>query len=262
MEIKLRDALLERIDSKVKLKDFYTFVNAVLARSTRLGMAIMITGMPGLDDDAQTHHRCYLKELVGRKVREVAVELLESRNCLKASLGMACINSALPLPEVYYEGDAIDAFEKLASKYKTAFIGHFPLAERWRAQGLPVDIVELSPGPGDVHWDKSHKLLAKTELLFLTGLTLVNGTFAEVIRRAPNTEYRILLGPTVPFSDVFYDFGIDLVGSVLLPNERQVLDYYQHGGGGLPGAPAGTFQTVCLTDSPDLKKFLKKVKKA
>ncbi|MDD2715074.1 MAG: DUF364 domain-containing protein [Candidatus Wallbacteria bacterium] len=259
MDSKLRDALLSRIDPKIKLKEFYTFVNAVLAKSKRLGMAIMITGMPGLDDDSQTHHRCYLKELVGRKVRDVAVEMLESRNCLKASLGMACISSALPLPDLYFEGDAIDAFEKLAASHKTAFIGHFPLAERWRDQGLPVDIVELSPGPGDILWSDSHQLLSKTELLFLTGLTLVNGTFEEVIRRTPNAKYRILLGPTVPFSDVFFDFGIDLVGSVLLPDERQVLDYYQHGGGGLPGAPAGTFQTVCLTRTPQLQKFLKKI---
>jgi hypothetical protein len=159
---------------------------------------------------------------------------------------MACLKSILPAPAHYAEGNAIDRNHEFAREHKTCFIGHFAEAENWRLQGFPVDIIELFPRPGDIHWDDSHEVLSNAELVLITGLTLVNDTFEEVVRRTPRARYRVIMGPTVPVSPVLFDFGLHQVGGTVIDDYAAILRYCCRGGGSIAHAPVGALRKINL----------------
>lgn len=244
------NAILESVDDNLALEDLYVFLRWIVTKSRRYAFSHYLPGMPGMDLRGPCD-TC-LKDLLGRPVKQIVPELFDSGDTLRISTGMSCLNSALPVPKGVFTGNAVDLFQAQARCLRTCFIGHFPDAERWREQGYPVDIIELFPQPGDIHWDRSQGNLAAAEIVFITGLTLVNGTFPEVIRRTPNARYRVLLGPTVPLSPILFDYGIHLVGSALILDRKKAIDYFRWGGGSFIFKQEGFVRRVCLTRTPEL----------
>jgi hypothetical protein len=216
----------------------------VFTRSHRPALASYFPGMPGLEDPSPAGP--WIAETLGQPAREVARAFLASRDSLKLATGMSLLNSLLPVPPRLYDGDSLQTCAPLARRLRTAFIGHFPDAAVWRGQGWPVDIVELFPKPGDIHWDQSHAVLDKAELVLMTGLTLVNGTFEEVVRRTPRALFRVIMGPTVPLSPVFFDHGIHLVGSTLVEDAELTKAFCSQGGHMIRQAPAGALRLTGL----------------
>ena len=164
---------------------------------------------------------------------------------------MACLKSLLPEPEQTVDGNAIDLVAKAAARVPSCFIGHFKTAATWREMGFPVNIVELFPRPGDIHWNDAGKVLSQAELVLMTGLTVVNETLEAVIQRTPKARLRIIMGPTVPASPVLFDCGIDLLGITLIHDVEQMAGYALLGGGSIAHAPAGAL--VSLNMARDLK---------
>ena len=246
------NAIWEGIDEDLVLEDLSIFLNWIITKSRRYALANYFQGMPGLD--LEPHRDTYLRDLLGRPVKKIIRELLDTRETLRVSTGMSCLNSALPVPEDVFDGNAIEPFLDRARQLRTCFIGHFPDADLWREQHYSVNVIELFPQPGDIHWDHSHEVLAEADLVFITGLTLVNGTFPEVIRRTPNARYRVLMGPTVPLSPVLFDYGIHLVGSTLILDIDRAVDCCRWGAGSFIFEPEGIIRRVNLTCVPELEK--------
>ena len=209
MEPDLLQKIMAEADLTARLEDLQIYLNWIITKSHRYAISTFFRGMPGLTDSCNMN--TWLGDCLGRPVGEVIRELLASMETLRLAAGMSCLSSALPVPAGCFEGNAIDYFEKLCVTHRTCFIGHFAEGAVWRENGYPVDIIELFPRPGDVHWDHSHEVLAATEIVLMTGLTLINNTFREVIRRTPNASIRVIMGPTVPFSVQFFTEGIHFV---------------------------------------------------
>jgi hypothetical protein len=198
----------------------------------------------------------YLGDQLGRPVTEIAENFADSEDALRLSLIKACLNASLPVPKGVFEANAVDPFAEMIAHCPSCFIGHFNQAEVWRAKGYPVTIVELQPRPGDVHWNDSKPALRDAEIVFITGLTLINGTFLEVLNRTPRARYRVLLGPTVPCSPLFFDYGIHLVGSTFISDASLAIPYCQHGGTSIAKAPPGALRRINLTNQPELEASL------
>ncbi len=228
------------------VEDIHVYSNWVLSRARRPALSTVFHGMPGLE--SPQHCRTWMGDRLNLPAKAVAADALGSGSALEMALGMSLLGATLPLPEDLFEGNAIDVCAHLARKLRTVFIGHFVEGEQWRAAGWPVDIVELFPRPGDIPWEESHEVLARAELVLITGLTLINGTFHEVVRRSPKA-LRALLGPTVPPSPVFFGHGIHLAGSTLVEDLEGTIRYCRLGGGGIAQAPGGLFRKVNLAHS-------------
>ncbi|MGO8745699.1 MAG: Rossmann-like domain-containing protein [Thermoguttaceae bacterium] len=251
MEPSLLQKTLAEADVTAPLEDLQIYLNWIVTKSHRHAISTFFRGMPGLNDSCDMN--TWLGGCIGRPVGEVIRELLASTETLRVAAGMSCLSSALPVPPGCFEGNAIDCFEKLARTRRTCFIGHFQEGAAWREQGYPVNIIELFPQPGDIHWDQSHEVLAAAEIVLMTGLTLVNDTFREVIRRTPNASIRVIMGPTVPFSALFFSEGIHFVGSTLVDDVEKLAGYCRRGGGSIAHAPAGALRKVNLTCLPELR---------
>jgi hypothetical protein len=233
-----------------RLKDLHIFLHWVIANCDRPAMATFFR--PPNAGDA-CYQSSYLGDLIGRPVTEIAEMFADSDDALRLAAVKACLNGSLPIPRDIFEANAVDPFADMIKRSPSCFIGHFTQAEIWRDQGHPVTIIELQPRPGDVHWNDSKPALRDAEIVFITGLTLINNTFLEVISRTPRARYRVLLGPTVPCNPLFFDYGVHLIGSTLISNVNLAIRYCQLGGTSVRHAPPGALRRVNLTNRPELK---------
>ncbi len=241
----LLEQLLNNADTHQVINELYIFLNWVIIKTDRYAMSTMLTGMPGMVDPFGMN-TCH-ESIIGSNACTIAEEFLLSNETLKKAIGMAALKAILPDVPTYMKGNSIDLFKNMSETKSTCFIGHFQEAAAMRTAGFPVNIIELFPRPGDIHWDNSHDVLSKAKVVFMTGLTLVNNTFDEVIRRTPEAEYRIIMGPTVPLSKCLFNFGIWSAGSTLIRNPDTTIRYCQRGGGSIAYAPDGALEKVTIS---------------
>ena len=233
-----------------QLQNLHISLHWVIAHCDRYAMATFLR--PYKPGDT-CYQNSYLGDQLGRPVTDLADSFADSDDSLRLGLIKACLNASLPLPKGLFHANAVEPFAEMVKHCRTCFIGHFIQAEIWRDQGHPVTIIELQPRPGDIHWNDSKTALRNAELVFITGLTLLNDTFLEVIARTPHAKYRVLLGPTVPFNPLFFDYGIHLIGSTFISDVAVAIRYCQHGGTSVRKAPRGALCRVSLTNRPELK---------
>ena len=230
------------------LTDLWVYRGVVVARSERLGFCTSLRNPPAGLEPGSRHDT--FEPFLGRPVDVVARELLSSTHALDRSLGIACADSARALPPGLVEGKATDVLAPMLTDRRVCFVGHFPRADVWREQGLRVEIVEMDPRPGDVHWDRADGVLGAAEAVFLTGQTLINGTLDEVVARSPRARWRVLMGPSVVLCGGLLARGIDLIGGSRVRDEERALRFWQHGGYGTRRIPPQVVQPVCLLREP------------
>ena len=245
MEPFVRKALLAAItDHSVKIEEIHLFRHWVVVKAGRYEMSTCFSATPGYSEDARD---TWLGHLIGQKAADIAVAYLLSADVLRIAVGMACLKCVIPLIEKVHENSAMSHFSEVTQKRPSCFIGHFHDAAVWREEGRPVSIIELSPRAGDIHWEHSHEALSRAELVFMTGLTLVNGTFGEVIRRTPNAASRIIMGPTVPLTPALFQLGLHWLGTSRITHIKKTLNYFGMGGGSVAHAPEGALQKVNIS---------------
>lgn len=207
MEI-LEQLIGELEDREISAAHIGFFTTAVVssgAGGERCGLATTLRGgaCSGPVNKAGDLTGLPVKELARRALCGVGVE---------ASLGMAAINSALPLVE--YEN--LNAEELIAERAKgrnIAVIGHFPFTDRLRALAANLWIFELEPKDArDLPPERMSELLPRADAVAITALTLFNGTLGGVLSHCCRDAFKILLGPSAPLSPVLFGHGIDAVG--------------------------------------------------
>ncbi len=161
------------------------------------------------------------KDLIGKPVKEAA-ELIYSWNFDYASFGMSAINIALNTPEREKLLKAEvplnkkeDTISKLMPKFegkRVAIVGHFPKVERY-AENHDLFILELAPSvESDVFTSASEYILPSCDLVMMTGMTLANKTAPRLLELSKNACVA-LVGPSVPVSEVLFDYGVDVIAS-------------------------------------------------
>jgi hypothetical protein len=227
-------------DTKTKIEEIHLFEHWIVIKAGRHEMSTRFKPTGELIETQDT----WLGDLIGRSAADIAREYLASADVLRIAAGMACLKCVIPHVKEYHKNSAMDHFSEETKTRPSCFIGHFEEAAKWRDQGRPVSIVELTPRSGDIHWDDSRAVLAEAELVFMTGLTLVNGTFGEVVRRTPLASRRIVMGPTVPLTTALFKLGVHWAGTSRIVDAPLALRYFGMGGGSIKYAPPGALQKV------------------
>jgi uncharacterized protein (DUF4213/DUF364 family) len=241
METLVRETLLSTIsDWNTPIEDIHLFQHWVVVKAGRYEMSTRFSAVSDLIETSDT----WLGDLIGRKAAEIAQEYLACTDVLRIAVGMACLKCVIPSVQVFSGSSAMDRFSEATKTRPSCFIGHFHDAEKWREEGRSVSIVELLPRAGDIHWDDSHTILSNAEIVFMTGLTLVNGTFGEVVRRTPNAVVRVVMGPTVPLAPSLFRLGLHWLGASRIVDAQKALRYFGFGGGSIMYAPQGALEKV------------------
>jgi uncharacterized protein (DUF4213/DUF364 family) len=155
------------------------------------------------------------------KTAEDLVKLAYSDSLLEAAIGMAAINSLL---EVNVE-DCIDlnAGDLLIEKGKNknvAIIGHFPFIPDLRKAASRLWVIEKNPHGGDATEEEAADLLPQADVVGITGTSLTNHTFDDIIGLCRPDAYKVMLGDTAPLSPVLFDYGINAIAGTRVVDEE------------------------------------------
>jgi uncharacterized protein (DUF4213/DUF364 family) len=230
------------------IEDLWVFRSVVVVRSRRHGVSGVFNPRPTFLNPASRYDG--YGALIGRDVREILPALLREGGPLDVALGLAALDSALPLPPNLIAANAIDLVPRDLLGARICCVGRFPLVEALRAEGRRIEVVEKEPVRDEVPWEHAADALARAELLFITGKTLVNGTLREVIQRSPNVRFRVLMGPSAMLCPALLGLGLDVIGSTLLDDVEGALRWWRHGGYGLRHAPQGALLSACISRHP------------
>jgi len=226
--MKVLDALLQSLgDHSCSVSGVYVgaFQTAVTTRST------------GLASTGRRAHSCNDEKHGGVKgagqlLRQDALALARlslSEEPVEASIGLATINSLLTVDDS--DVQTLGAFELLAQKGRgknVAVVGHFPFAGRLKEVVRNLWIVERNPQPGDLDEDEARRVLPDCEVVCLTGTTLANHSFEDLIALSQGA-YVALVGPTAPLSPVLFDFGVDAVCGAQVTDAEAVVRHVMQG---------------------------------
>ncbi len=169
------------------------------------------------------------ENLLNKSTKEIS-NWIFSDDLLKASVGMASINSSLIKPDYdFHEANGFELIKEKGLNKNIGVIGHFPFVERLKNIANDLYVFELNPKEGDIHSDYLDNYIDDIDVLAITGTTLINHTFEKVMRNVKNDCYVVLLGPSVPLTDVFFDFKINVVSGAFISDKETFLNSMNKG---------------------------------
>lgn len=162
--------------------------------------------------------------LRGTSAKELANWAL-SEVPLRASIGMAALNSLLPADESQFEeANAAQILMDVSKGRKVALVGHFPFVPKLREVAGELWVFEKRPLPGDLPAEIAEELLPQAEVVAITGSAFVNHTIGHLLELSKKADLVMVLGPTTPLSETLFHFGVNiLAGSVVMEPERALL---------------------------------------
>jgi uncharacterized protein len=151
-------------------------------------------------------------------------EYLRSSRPLEASVGMAALNSFLPVDEQSVVAlNARDLLIQKSQGRRAALVGHFQFTEDIRRVAAQLWVLELDPAPGDLPATDASQYLPQADVIGITASTLLNGTFEDLARLVPDETLLVMLGPTTPLSPVLFDYGIDVLAGARVSDQGHIL---------------------------------------
>jgi uncharacterized protein (DUF4213/DUF364 family) len=137
---------------------------------------------------------------------------------------MAAANALLEVDESgLQEVNAEQIVLEQGAGRRVAIVGHFPFIERAREVAAQCWVLELHPGPGDLSADQAGEILPQADVVALTGTSLINHTFDDLIGLCRPDAFVLLLGPSTPLSPVLFEAGVNALSGTVVDDTEQVL---------------------------------------
>ena len=163
-------------------------------------------------------------KLIGRDARELA-ELAKSDSPTERSIGFAALNALLEVDEAACVSmnaeelilqQVIGASEAPVASRRVAIVGHFPFVPRIREAAEVCWVLELNPGPGDLPAEMAPEIIPQADVIAITGMTLVNGTFEALAGLTRPDAFVLVLGPSTPLSPLLFDYGVNAISGTII----------------------------------------------
>ncbi|UCC79554.1 MAG: hypothetical protein JSW64_15015 [Candidatus Zixiibacteriota bacterium] len=207
------------------VRDFAIYRHTVYIDSINVGLASTADADP-----------CAEIANTGRMHEMTTIELaqlLHSSEILEAAVGLAAINASLDLnksKDGLVRKNAVKILREKGEGKNVSIIGHFPFVESFIKDGAceNVWVFELNPrSPDDLSSDLIPKYVPQSDVVLISGTTLINHSFQGVVELCENS-YNIVLGPSTPLTPILFDFGIDVVcGAIVADKEKAKLSFAQ-----------------------------------
>ncbi len=167
--------------------------------------------------------------LIGKDACALA-ELALSDSLTERSLGFAAMNALLEVEEARCVD--LNAEEEVLARgrgRRVAVVGHFPFVPKVRQAASICWVLELNPGPDDLPAHMAPEVIPQADVVAITGMTLVNGTFEDLAALCRPDAYVLVLGPSTPLSPLLFDYGVDAVSGTLVTDIPAVVTAVSQG---------------------------------
>ncbi len=216
------DALIEAVPADSTVQASLAGLHWFAVRSDGMGLA-----MTPREGDA-----CLPRagEVAGMRTRDLA-GCVRSWSLHEAALGLAAINSALNAgvcPEKQPDEDVFTCLLDELRGRKVAVVGHFRNLERVAAV-CDLSILERRPQPGDFPDPACEWILPEQDFVFITATTLINKTLPRLLQLSRKARV-VLCGPSTPLTPKLLEFGIEMLGGLVVEDEARVWNVIQEGG--------------------------------
>jgi uncharacterized protein (DUF4213/DUF364 family) len=227
--VSIIDDLLSALggDAPVQEVRMGAFWTAVVLENGSCGLASALR-----EDDHHRHgqhpvrgagrlHECSAMELA---------ELARSDSLLEASIGLAAINALLYVDEdACVELNAEQVILEQGTGKGVVVVGHFPFIPRVAEAAGKLWVLEKRPGEGDLPAEAASEIIPQADVVAITGTSLINRTFEELMGLCHPDAFVLVLGPTAPLSPVLFDHGADVISGTLVTDPEKVLRYISQG---------------------------------
>lgn len=158
------------------------------------------------------------------KSPEEVVRLAHSQSLMEAAIGMATINSLLPVDETtMVERNAGDILVEKGAGRNVAVIGHFPFLPQLRKAAANLWVLENNPQEGDLGPEKTPEILPQSDVVAITGTSITNHSFDDLIKLCRPDAYVLMLGDSVPFSPLLFDYNVSALCGTVAADPETVL---------------------------------------
>jgi hypothetical protein len=150
--------------------------------------------------------------------------MLRSERILEASIGMAAFNALLQPDEAgMTEANAEEEILARGTGRRVAIVGHFPFVDRVRGVAADCWVLERDPAPGDLPASEAAEVLPRADVIALTGTSLLNHTFDDLLGLCRPESFVLLLGPSTPLSPLLLQAGVDALSGTIVDDAERVL---------------------------------------
>lgn len=227
---KLYDELIAAVPEDAVVSECLTGLSWFLVRSAGTGVSMRPGEVNGPVRSAGN--------IAGMKVRELA-GWIKSWNWNEAALGLAAVNSALNaqsavlgncgawLDETKTEDVFTCLLDELRGK-RVAVVGHFQNLERLSAV-CELSILERKPMPGDLPDPACEYILGNQDVVIMTATTLINKTMPRLLELSRNARV-VVAGPSTPLHPLMFEHGVNLLGGLIVDDERSLWRAVMEGG--------------------------------
>jgi len=238
----MADQIINRLLDEIipsKVNDFAIYRHTVYMDSLNVGLASTANAEPCGDiaNSGQLH----------RMTTDKIAEMMPSPKIIEAAIGLAAVNASLDHEKIkdrLVSTNAVNVLLEKGQGKNVSIIGHFPfiagLVKKKSCRNLWV--FELHPKGDDLSSDRLPEFLPQSDVVLISGTTLINHTFDDITAMCKNS-YNILLGPSTPLTPLLFDYGINAVcGVIVTEKEKAKLTFAQ----GARYRDAEGLEFVCL----------------
>jgi uncharacterized protein (DUF4213/DUF364 family) len=220
------DVLLDNCDCRAAVQDVrigrhWTAVAVRRAEGVQAGLASALSG-----PEDHPHSRPPVRD-AGRLLERSAADLAQmvrSDAVAEASVGLATLNALLRVDvPACVEVNAGEVLVERGAGKRVAIVGHFPFIPRVRKAARQLWVLELRPREGDLPAEQATEVLPQADVVGITGSTLVNHTFDELIGLCRPDAFVMVMGGSTPLSPLFFELGVDAVAGTYVVDDAAVL---------------------------------------
>ncbi len=208
-----------------------------------------VASTPGTGPRCCTHLQA-AGTLVGRPATELVAMLGDGTSPLARAVGLAAANALLASRRypATSRKEVLSILDITPDDHVVMFGDFAPLMPRLRESGCRVDVIELDPRRGGtVPLGKQEESLVSCTVAIITGTTLINATFDEVLSRMRRPRAAVLLGPSSPMCpEAFRGTAMSHLAGARVRDVDAVLRVVSEGGGTMKMRPFLDFETVTI----------------
>jgi uncharacterized protein len=224
--MEILQVIIDDIRADAPVREIRRGIHWTAVVSRRCGLSSTMIRDQCCDDDGESDFQGSLSRLTALEIARYAL----SNNIARASLGLAAINSLIEIDQSKcVEVNAGDLIAEKAKGRNVSVIGHFPFVDDLRAVARNLWVMELHPRAEDHAAQDAGRFLPQSDIVAISGTTLINHTLLGLLRLCPRDSLKMLLGPTTPMSEVLFDYGLDVVSGSMVTDEALVLRHISEG---------------------------------